>query len=136
MLFLQKEKGSLPCAEDALLCIENVGIAGDCHADGSARQISVLPHTAAEQIEEMKTGRPCLEKMKVNLIIRDAGQLSENDYLQFDEAVLRITKKGRTCHGICDLAKRGTCCPLVGNLMFAEVIKGGTLRVKERGILL
>lgn len=121
---------------DSVQCISGKGICGDSHADGSDRQVSALPLCCLQQIEQMKQGRPCMEKMQVNLVIADAENVSDKACMQFGDVILRVTKKGRPCHGICDLADKKDCCPLVENLFFAVVEKSGTLYVGTKGELL
>lgn len=106
------------------------GLAGDAHADGSHRQLSLL---AMESIEAMR---------QLGAMV-NPGDFAENittegirlhtlpigtQFLVGDDIILELTRIGKECHSGCAIQKQvGKCVmPLEG--VFCRIIRGGTVR--------
>ena len=112
---------------------ENFGILGDAHA-GSQRQISLL---AEESIEKMKA-----KGLKVG-----PGDFAENvttrgiDLLNLkigaklnigEEAVVKISQKGKVCHARCNIYYQAGDCVMPKEGIFAEILKGGIIKPGDK----
>lgn len=109
---------------------EKFGIVGDAHAGDWHRQVSLL---AIESIE----------KMKQKGLDVDSGDFAENittegiDLVNLkigtklkigSDVVLKISQIGKECHDKCAIYYQAGDCVMPREGVFAEVIKGGTIR--------
>ena len=126
-LFIQREKKA-PAEQVHCLSVEaQKGIVGDVHADGSDRQISLLPNFVFTQRKTQADMYPCLSKIKVNMVLADFDGAQVGDILQFGDVVLKITHCGRACHNLCENSGQGKFCGLTEHLYFASVETSGTV---------
>lgn len=126
---ISKEKGTKKDNVSSAELKEGFGIIGDAHA-GSARQLSLL---ARESIDKMRAKRVNVKAGDFAENITTEGidllDLKIGDKLKIGkEAEIAITQIGKDCHSRCGIYyQTGECVmPLEG--VFAEVLKGGTIK--------
>lgn len=113
--------------------IKNEGLEGDAHAGFAHRQVSLL---AAESIAKMTAKG--LEvgpgDFAENLTTKglDLVNLPVGTRLQTGpEAILRVTQIGKECHDRCAIYYQAGDCVMPREGIFAEVLRGGTVRVGD-----
>jgi len=120
-----------PCMEEeSLILIAKSGIEGDCHADGSSRQLSLMTMKDRKWMDVQEVKGFCFKKFKENILI-DIGDRSllPGMKLRMGEALIRITNSGKACHPeLCPFTQADISCELSGGNLFAEVISGGAIR--------
>ena len=133
-LFRYPEKGKPAVCEEELCLIAGSGIAGDCHADGGDRQVSLFTQKQRAWMEEQEIQGFCFRKYKENILLADMdpGLCRPGALLRAGEAVLELTGSMKGCHRkLCALAQSGRPCRLAGSCLFARVRCGGRLRVGD-----
>ena len=114
-------------AETSLVLTAGAGIEGDCHADGGARQISVLTASQKAWMKARTEKGFCFHKFKENLLLDCDEPLEPGMYLAIGDAVIQFSESIKTCHPeVCSLIKD---CALAGGNLFARVIKSGTITI-------
>jgi MOSC domain-containing protein YiiM len=126
-----EKKTPVPTAE----LRENVGIAGDAHADGGDRSVSLL---AMESIERMQSAGHGVSPgaFAENITTRgiDLMRLPIGTRLALGStAVVEITRIGKTCHSRCAIYEQAGDCVMPREGVFARVIRSGTLSVGDIG---
>jgi MOSC domain-containing protein YiiM len=130
---ISKKKGDQKRDVKQCRLIENYGLEGDAHAGSWHRQISML------SIE----GRLVMENKGVKL---DAGDFGENvltEGVEFanimvgnkirlgKDALVRVTQIGKECHDRCNIYYQVGDCIMPREGIFAEVLKGGEIKVDD-----
>ena len=130
---ISKKKGVQKKDVKQCRLIENYGLEGDAHAGSWHRQISLL------SIE----GRLVMENKGVKL---DAGDFGENvltEGVEFanimvgnkirlgKDALVRVTQIGKECHDRCNIYYQAGDCIMPKEGIFAEVLKGGEIKVDD-----
>ena len=110
--------------------VENSGLEGDFHADGSDRQLSILFAESREAAGIHGEGL-CLKRFKENLSIRGlvSPDVKPGTRLSAGDTVLEITCEVKHCHEECTLYQEGKRCSLSGLNLFARVVKSGIICV-------
>lgn len=114
---------------------EGQGLDGDAHAGPGLRQISLL---AIEQIEDFET-RKGIEDLPPgsfgeNITTEgfDLSSLRVGDKIRIGAtALLRITQKGKDCHGSCVIRQKTGDCLMPKAGVFAVVETGGDIQVRD-----
>ena len=106
------------------------GVAGDAHAEGGKRQVSLL---AIESIDKMRAAGAKVKPGDFAENITTKGlavdQLPVGTHLRIgDEAELTITQIGKTCHQGCAIRELVGNCIMPKEGVFARVDKGGVVR--------
>ena len=106
------------------------GVAGDAHAEGGKRQISLL---AIESIDKMRAKGAKVKPgdFAENITTRGLAvdQLPVGTHFRIgDEAELTITQIGKTCHKGCAIRELVGDCIMPKEGVFARVDKGGVVR--------
>lgn len=114
---------------EAHLLVEH-GLAGDAHAEGGKRQVSLL---ALESIDKMRAAgaevKPgdFAENLTTHGIAVDS--LPIGTHLKIgEEAELVVTQIGKACHKGCAIRELVGDCIMPREGIFARVIKGGRVR--------
>ena len=131
---VSQKKGVRKINVDSAELKEDFGIVGDAHAGTKNRQVSLL---AQESIEKMKA-----KGLKVK-----AGDFAENittegldllslkigDRLKMnDEVILELSQIGKVCHTRCSIYYQAGDCVMPKEGIFAKVIKGGQIKVRDK----
>ena len=114
--------------------VENLGLEGDCHADGGKRQISLLLTETLDQLMARKEEGLCISRFKENITLNGLTSdiLKAGVRLEAGEAVLEITGEIKRCFEECTLYHNGKTCTLAGSNLFARVVKTGVIRTGDR----
>ena len=134
---ISENKGQRKTPVDSVDLKENYGLVGDAPAGEWHRQVSLL---AIESIEKMQ---------RLGLAV-DAGDFAENvttrgidlpslrpgTRLALGEAVIEVTQIGKECHDRCAIYKMAGDCVMPREGIFAQVIRGGTVRAGDALVVL
>jgi MOSC domain-containing protein YiiM len=134
---ISEYKGRKKTPVDSVVLKENHGIVGDAHAGEWRRQVSLL---AIESIEKMQ---------RLGLAV-DSGDFAENvttrgidlpslpigARLALGEAVVEVTQIGKECHDRCAIYTTAGDCVMPREGIFAQVMRGGTIRPGDTLVLL
>ena len=108
---------------------ENWGIEGDAHAGNWHRQVSLL---AFEKIDEFcqKGADVDFGAFGENIITRgfDLRTIPVDSEIRIGDCLLRLTQIGKECHDHCAIFNQVGDCIMPREGVFAEVLKGGTIR--------
>lgn len=108
------------------------GIDGDAHAGPWHRQVSLL---SAEKAEEFRRRGAEVQDgaFGENLLVKgiDFSSLPIGTVFTTAETVLRLTQIGKECHARCAIFQRVGSCIMPHEGVFAEVLRGGTIRPGE-----
>lgn len=115
--------------EDGML-IEGYGVKGDAHGGDSHRQISLL---AMESIKKMQkqgldVGPGDFGENIVTSGIELASLSVETKICLGDEAILRVSQIGKSCHDRCAIYYQAGDCIMPREGIFGEVMKGGFIK--------
>jgi MOSC domain-containing protein YiiM len=118
--------------------IKDHGIAGDAHAGGWHRQISLL---SAEDIAGVRSRLPNLRSgdFAENVIVSSLPTelLGLGSVIGIGHSVrLRISQLGKECHSPCIIAKSTGDCIMPRLGLFAEVLQGGTVSSGDQAAVL
>ena len=129
---ISEKRGTVKHYIDSARFIENHGIENDAHAGNWHRQVSLLSY---EKIEEFKAKGADIEpgSFGENLIVEgfDLANIPVGSILKSKDVELRITQIGKECHSHCQIYKAMGDCIMPREGIFAEVIKGGELKVGD-----
>ncbi|MCP5004283.1 MAG: MOSC domain-containing protein [Planctomycetes bacterium] len=130
---ISKKKGTQKRDVGECTLVENHGLEGDAHAGSWHRQISLLS----------RESRRVMENKGIKLEDGDFGEnlmtegielsgLTVGSMLRVNEGVLiRITQIGKECHDRCNIYYQVGDCIMPREGLFAEVIKGGVIRIND-----
>jgi len=130
--YRKKGEAGEPLREMNLL--EGLGVEGDFH-QGGEKQVSLLSAEARQwidaQTEQAKKGL-CFVRFRENILIEGLPEdLESGSLLRAGDAVLRISERGKRCHGECSLFSKGLPCRLSASAVFATVERGGIIRITD-----
>jgi molybdopterin adenylyltransferase len=117
--------------------IESWGMEGDVHAGSGHRQISLL---ATESIDKMRAQGlavgPGAFAENLTTSGLDLPSLPVGTRLAVGEAELEITQLGKECHHRCAIYEQAGDCVMPREGVFAQVVKGGTVKPGDRVFIL
>lgn len=119
---------------DQVQLIEDIGIEGDDKGQGGDRQISIL----SSHIRKLVDGNPkeglCLYRFYENFTIEElrADDWQIGDHFRLGSALLEVSSKEKRCYPDCKLIKRGQACLLLGQVLYARVIKTGIIKIGDK----
>lgn len=123
--------------------IFDLGVESDAHAQGGNRQISLM---AIEDISQENLKLKTLNhKLKLkpgdfaeNITTKglDLSKLKVSDKLKIGETVIEISQLGKTCHNCCQIYKTLGNCLMPKKGIFAKVVVGGRIKLKDKIIVL
>ena len=112
--------------------IQDFGIEGDAHAGKWHRQVSLLSY---DKIEEFRKRGAEVEDgaFGENLVVEgiDFRALPVGTRLECNDVVLKITQIGKKCHHGCPIFQKMGDCIMPREGVFAEVVRGGKIRVGD-----
>ena len=115
---------------DALVLDERLGVIGDSKSekDGS---VSLLSEETEANIA--KIGGLCTAKFAANIVTNglDYRLLTAGDRLIVGSCELKLIRVGKRCYEACPIAQTGEGCPLPENCAFAQVTRGGIIRIDD-----
>ncbi len=114
--------------EEAVLK-ENWGIEGDAHAGSWHRQVSLL---AFEKIDAFRKKGANVDfgAFGENIVAEgfDLRTIPVDSEIRIGDCLLRLTQIGKECHDHCAIFNQVGDCIMPREGVFAEVLKGGTIR--------
>ena len=112
--------------------IEEFGIENDAHAGKWHRQVSLLSYEKIQKFRE-KGADVALGAFGENLIIEgyDFRDFPVGTRFRIGDAILEMTQIGKNCHSHCEIYKRMGDCIMPREGVFAEVVKGGHIKVGD-----
>lgn len=130
---ISEERGTVKHEIPSAQLIEGYGIRGDAHAGKWHRQVSLL---SAERVDDFnaKGAGAGNGDFGENLVVEgvDCAKLPIGSRITIGNgetsSVLRITQRGKECHSHCQIYKRMGDCIMPREGVFAEVLKGGTIK--------
>ena len=108
------------------------GIDGDAHAGPWHRQVSLLSYEKVEEFNR-RGGLVTDGAFGENLLVSgiDFRTLPLGTVFRTPETELRLTQIGKECHSHCAIFHRVGMCIMPHEGVFAEVLRGGTVRPGE-----
>ena len=129
---------------------EGWGLTGDAHAGPGERQVSLLAWEGVERFKveslKLKDKREKCPKVKSDEAELKPGDFAENISVEGmnltclalgtklrvgNEVILQISKIGKDCHARCAIYQKLGDCLMPREGIFAKVVKGGSIRVKD-----
>ena len=114
------------------------GIEDDAHAGPGRRQVSLLAIEEIERAERKSSDpevdlRPGIFAENITTQDVDLGSVRVGDTVRIGETVeLRVSQIGKECHDGCAIMKRTGVCVMPKKGVFAVVMTGGPVRVRDR----
>jgi MOSC domain-containing protein YiiM len=124
-----EKKQNIPCG----LFLEDIGLDGDAHAEGSIRQVSLL---AKESIEKIRAKGLDVQygDFAENLTTEgiDLPALPIGTRLKVgDNVLLEVTQIGKVCHTRCNIFYTVGDCVMPREGIFAKVLVGGDIQTDD-----
>ena len=129
---VSEAKGTEKHPVDSVHLTVNHGIDGDAHAGPWHRQVSLLSYDKVEEFN--RRGAQVTDgAFGENLLVRgiDFRTLPIGTVFTTAETELRLTQIGKECHAHCAISHRVGTCIMPHEGVFAEVLRGGTIRPGE-----
>ncbi|MDO5590810.1 MAG: molybdopterin-binding protein [Lachnospiraceae bacterium] len=127
-----EKRGTVKVEQQEVNLIEGFGLEGDAHGGNWHRQVSLLSYEKIEAFRN-KGADVALGAFGENLIVEgyDFRKLPVGTRFKIGEALLEMTQIGKDCHSHCEIYKRMGDCIMPREGVFAEVIKGGKIKVGD-----
>lgn len=128
-----EKRGTVKTEQKEVNLIENWGLEGDAHGGSWHRQVSLLSYEKIQNFRE-KGADVALGAFGENLIIEgyDFRDLPVGTRFRIGDAILEMTQIGKNCHSHCEIYKRMGDCIMPREGVFAEVVKGGHIKVGDK----
>lgn len=110
------------------------GIQDDINAKGGDKQVSILRLDSREKIDTGNFQGLCTSRFYENISIEGlkVDRFKKGDKIKLGNSIIEITSTEKRCFGECPLYQNNIKCPLVGNTIFAKVIKSGKVKLKDK----
>lgn len=127
-----KKRGTVKKEQKEVNLIEGWGLEEDAHGGNWHRQVSLLSYEKIQKFRE-KGADVALGAFGENLIIEgyDFRDLPVGTRFRIGDAILEMTQIGKNCHSHCEIYKRMGDCIMPREGVFAEVVKGGHIKVGD-----
>ncbi|MGD9473992.1 MAG: hypothetical protein AB7V37_03175 [Eubacteriaceae bacterium] len=126
------KKGVTEIIDQPVVLIKAFGIEKDAHGKKGNRQLSLMTKKNADALANVRDQGLCTQRFNENILISDVDKdlLQPGVRICFKTAQIEITEIGKTCFG-CDLSDTHQFCPLVDDVIFAEVCEEGIIKVGD-----
>lgn len=133
-IYARNAKAMTPQSIEEGFFKENYGLIGDKHSSSGDRQVTMFTAEGRTRINSLETDGLCVNRFYENLTIKylDISKLSIGQELIIGSVIFEITGLGKRCFPECNIAKRLGECSLKHGVIFAKVIKEGTVRVGDK----
>ena len=117
---------------------EGHGFEGDAHAGENSRQVSLLAVEEIEKLEDSLQGkdidlRPGIFAENITTEGIDLSNVKAGDKMNIgSDVILKVTQIGKECHAGCSILRKAGRCIMPKSGIFAQVEKGGIVRVGDR----
>ncbi len=130
---ISEKKGTQKRDVGTCRLIEHFGLDGDAHAGKWHRQVSLLARESADIMREK--GLPIKDGDFGENIVTDGVELKSlpiGTFLKIGNGILlRVTQIGKLCHDRCAIYYKAGDCIMPREGIFAEILKGGTIKVGD-----
>lgn len=125
-----EKKGTVKVPCDVGFLEENKGLAGDAHADGSHRQLSLLARESYDEMRALGAGELPYGVFAENITTEgiELHTLPIGTKLAIGSCEAIVTQIGKECHHGCEIFKKVGSCVMPRKGIFARIIKGGEIR--------
>lgn len=129
---ISEKRGTVKKEQKEVNLIEGWGLEEDAHGGNWHRQVSLLSYEKIQKFRE-KGADVALGAFGENLIIEgyDFRDLPVGTRFRIGDAILEMTQIGKNCHSHCEIYKRMGDCIMPREGVFAEVVKGGHIKVGD-----
>lgn len=130
---VSERRGTAKHPVSSVRLAERFGLEGDAHGGHWHRQVSLLGQESIDAFNAQGAGvRP--GDFGENLIVEgfDLRHLPVGTCFRVGEAVLELTQIGKECHSHCEIYRRVGHCIMPANGVFAQVLRGGEIRVGDQ----
>ncbi len=133
-LQLQNKKQSPFQKVSSLELVEGIGIIGDCHSIGGEKQIALISLEAKEWMETQEPSGLCMSRFQENVVTQGINYslLERGERLEMETVTLQIAAYSKRCFLECELVRDEKPCKLKTGIIFAKVMKTGTIHVGDR----
>ena len=129
---LSKAKGTTKKSVGSIKLIENHGVEGDAHAGDGIRQVSIIGIEVIRMMRDMGfdvgIGDFAENITTEGLVLKEIPVGTE---MRIRDVELRVSQIGKECHRGCAIRELIGDCPMPREGIFAEVVKGGEVRVGD-----
>ena len=127
-----EKRGTVKIEQKEVKIIDGWGLQEDAHGGNWHRQVSLLSYEKIQKFRE-KGADVALGAFGENLIIEgyDFRDLPVGTRFRIGDAILEMTQIGKNCHSHCEIYKRMGDCIMPREGVFAEVVKGGHIKVGD-----
>jgi MOSC domain-containing protein YiiM len=128
-----EKKGAPGTAVAQVRAMAGAGLAGDRHADGGPKQISVTDAAAAVWMARQPEEGLCFPRYKANITVSFAGgrTFRPGDRFRAGSAVLEITDSRKLCFPECPRFPKREACLLRWSAWYARVVESGVIRTGD-----
>jgi TatD DNase family protein len=129
-----ERKGVPKTALGEAVLVAGHGVAGDAHAGAHERQVSLL---ARESVAKLDAGiEPGAFGENIVTEGLDFSRLRVGARIRIGEAEVVLTRHGKECHDRCAIYEKMGDCIMPREGVFAQVVKGGVVRVGDEVVIL
>lgn len=137
-LYICREKGQPPSLVSELKLLAGLGIEGDIHAKGGAKQVSMLSQEVADWMEVQENPGLCFKRYKANIRIKgiSLSLLTVGTRLSIGSAVLSVSESEKKCFTECHLFSSGGYCALSRGGLFLKIEGTGHIRKDDKIVII
>lgn len=122
-------KGVLKTPSEKGILLENKGLEGDAHADGTHRQLSLLAKESYDKMEKLGISGLHWGSFAENITTEGITlyTLPVGTRLLLGKCEVEVTRIGKQCHGDCEIYKKAGACVMPKEGIFVRILKGGEI---------
>ncbi|MCL2028891.1 MAG: MOSC domain-containing protein [Deltaproteobacteria bacterium] len=127
---LSRGKGEVKTAAESAELMAGHGLAGDAHAGGGRRQVSLLGRESVVKmaLPDLAPGAFAENILTEGLVL---SELPVGTRLRVGRALLEVTQIGKECHSACAIREKTGDCVMPREGVFAVVLEGGVIRAGD-----
>lgn len=127
------QKGTAKQPQQKGVLLADCGLAGDAHADGSHRQLSLLAKESYREMETLTHENLPYGTFAENITTEGLTlhTLPVGTHLQIGVCEAVVTQIGKECHQGCAIFKQVGKCVMPKQGIFVRICKGGSIRVGD-----
>ena len=128
-----EKRGTLKTPSADGILIENHGLAGDAHADGTHRQLSLLAKESYAKMEALGAGKLEWGSFAENITTEgiELYTLPVGTKLKIADCTAEVTQIGKQCHGDCEIYKKVGTCVMPREGIFVRILQGGEIHAGD-----
>ncbi len=128
-----EKRGTLKTPSADGILIENQGLEGDAHADGTHRQLSLLAKESYAKMEALGAGELEWGSFAENITTEgiELYTLPVGTKLKIAGCLAEVTQIGKQCHGDCEIYKKVGTCVMPREGIFVRILQGGEIHTGD-----